>query len=174
MKETFVKPAVSAIIVKEEDGIQYILIQERQKEDGNTENGLIEIPGGKIREYESIFDSLRREVWEETGLMITYINGEDNVVIKEINGFKTITFQPYYTTQNLYGAYSLIMHTFICKAEGELLSKTNETDNIRWITVQRCSEMLNRRPELFFPMDIAILEKYFRQLNSFNDDTRSF
>jgi len=31
---------------------------------------MIEIPAEKIREYESVFDALRREVWEETGLNI--------------------------------------------------------------------------------------------------------
>lgn len=46
----------------------YILVQERCKPSDCEEDGFIEIAGGKIREYENIFDGLRREVWVETGL----------------------------------------------------------------------------------------------------------
>ena len=51
MMEIFVKPAVGAIIEKSENGCNYLLIQERRKENGGTENGLLEIPAGKIRDY---------------------------------------------------------------------------------------------------------------------------
>ncbi len=61
MRETFAKPAVGAIIEKSEKGERYILIQERQKENGGIENGMLELPAGKIREFENIFDALRRE-----------------------------------------------------------------------------------------------------------------
>lgn len=71
ISEIFAKPCVGAIIEKVIDNEKYILIQTRQKEDGNETNGMIEIPAGKIREYEDIFSTLRREVWEETGLNIT-------------------------------------------------------------------------------------------------------
>lgn len=64
--EIFAKPAVGAIIEKIEQGKRYILIQTRNKESGGIENGMTEIPAGKIREYENIFDALRREIWEES------------------------------------------------------------------------------------------------------------
>ncbi len=38
---------------------------------------MIEIPAGEIREFENIYDCLRREIHEETGLEVTYIEGED-------------------------------------------------------------------------------------------------
>lgn len=60
-KEKFMIPAVTAIVVKETDGVKYLLLQERWK-NNPLEDGLLEIPGGKISEYENIFDSLRREV----------------------------------------------------------------------------------------------------------------
>lgn len=48
MNETFAKPAVKAIIEKNINGEKHILIQKRQKEDGDHTNGLLEISGGKI------------------------------------------------------------------------------------------------------------------------------
>ena len=73
INEIFAKPAVGAIIEKDINGFRHILIQKRRK--NISEDGLIEIPAGKIREFENIFDALRREIKEETGLTITNIIG---------------------------------------------------------------------------------------------------
>jgi len=51
MIEIFAKPAVGAIIYKIEQGQRYILMQTRNKENGGSENGMIEIPAGKVRDY---------------------------------------------------------------------------------------------------------------------------
>ena len=44
MNEILAKPCVGAIIEKTENNERYILIQTRQKEDGNETNGMLEIP----------------------------------------------------------------------------------------------------------------------------------
>ena len=67
--------------------------------------------------YENIFDALRREVWEETGLHLTQIQGEENSHSLDIVGNQTISISPFCITQNLSGAYSLLLHTFLCTAE---------------------------------------------------------
>lgn len=122
---------------------------------------MLEIPAGKIREYESIFDTLRREVWEETGLTVTQIKGEENLIVSENSGYETISFVPFCSTQNLSGGYSIMLQTFICQAEGELLDETNETVNIRWETIEAVESMLKINPEQFYPMHINALRKYF-------------
>ena len=86
--EKFAIPCVAAIIEKIVNNKKYILIQTRQKEDGAETNGMLEIPAGKIREYENIFRALRREVKEETGLTITKILGEDRQVSKILRNIK--------------------------------------------------------------------------------------
>lgn len=48
-------------------------------------------------------------------------------------GNKTIMFSPYCVTQNLSDSCSLMLSTFLCEAEGELLERTDETENIRWM-----------------------------------------
>lgn len=161
MIEKFAKPAVGAIITKENNGEKYILIQERQKENGGNQNGLIEIPAGKIREYENIFDALRREVKEETGLNVTKIYGENLSVKSVVNGDEVISFEPYCVTQNLCGAYSLILNTFLCEAEGTLAQSTDETQNIHFEKADVVKEMLQNDLGSFFLMHVNALKKYF-------------
>ena len=96
--EKFAVPCVAAIIEKIVNNEKYILIQTRQKEDGAETNGMLELPAGKIREYENIFEALRREVKEETGLSITKILGEDNQISNFIKGNEVISYTPYCIT----------------------------------------------------------------------------
>lgn len=160
MTETFAIPAVGAIIVKRVEDEEFILVQTRKKNNGDGLDGLLEIPAGKIREYENIFEALRREVWEETGLHITSIQGEDDSKLLDVSGNKTIMFSPYCVTQNLSGAYSLILSTFLCEAEGELMEQTNETENIRWVRRDSLKEVVDNSPESIFLMHVHALRKY--------------
>ncbi|MBO5032370.1 MAG: NUDIX domain-containing protein [Lachnospiraceae bacterium] len=160
MKETFAIPAVGAIIVKQVGNEEFILVQNRKKNGSDGTDGLLEIPAGKIREYESIFDALRREVWEETGLHLTAVWGEEDSVFLDVAGNKTIVFSPYCVTQNLSGAYSIILSTFLCEAEGELLERTNETENIRWMKRDALKEIVDNSPESIFLMHVNALRKY--------------
>ena len=148
--EKFAIPCVAAIIEKIVNNEKYILIQTRQKEDGAETNGMLEIPAGKIREYENIFRALRREVKEETGLTITKILGEDRQIPNLIGDNEVISYTPYCVTQNLSGAYCIILNTFLCEAEGELLTETNESQNIHWMKIEELKKFLK-----------IILKKYF-------------
>ena len=152
--EKFAIPCVAAIIEKIVNNEKYILIQTRQKEDGAETNGMLEIPAGKIREYENIFEALRREVNEETELSITKILGEDNQISNFIKGNEVISYTPYCVTQNLSGAYSIILNTFLCEAEGELLTETNESQNIHWIKIEEFKKTLKNNPEKIFEIMI--------------------
>lgn len=161
INEIFAKPCVGAIIEKTVNDEKCILIQTRQKEDGEETNGMIEIPAGKIREYEDIFSALRREVWEETGLRITKILGENDIVSNQVGDVTTISFEPYCVTQNLSGAYSIVLNTFLCEAEGDLISCTDETDNIRWEKISNVERLIKEEPEKIFFMHLNALKKYF-------------
>lgn len=162
MRETFAIPAVSAIIEKLENGETYLLIQQRQKKDDKHTNGLLEVVGGKIREYEDIFHALRREVYEETGLKVTKIYGEEGCAEERIGGVSTHSFDPFCVTQNLDGIYSIIMMTFICSVEGEPAKNTNEATNIRWVKLDEIEKIVENFPETIFPMHVLPLKKYMR------------
>lgn len=140
--ESFAKPGVGGIIEKNIDGIDYILVQDRCKDEAKSEFGLLEIPAGKIREFENIFDCLRREIWEETGLKVTNITGENETIVFESNGYKVLNYSPFSCSQNLQGTYPIMVQIFICNADGELLNKSNETKNIRWIPLVELKDLL--------------------------------
>lgn len=168
MEEKFAKPAVGAIIERIINGKKHIIIQERWKEDGNETNGQYELPAGKIREYENAYDTLKREVFEETGLKVTKIIGEEEKTYSQDT--KTISFMPFFVTQNLENAYSLICSHFICEADGEPVTETNETRNIRWIEIHELSELLKNNKSDFFIMHINALEKYLKLNNVYMED----
>lgn len=162
MIEKFHIPGVAGIIEKEESGVRKILIQNRAKKDAANESGLIEIPAGKIREFENIFDTLKREIREETGLIVTEVMGGDFSPAIERNGYRVIGGEPFYVSQNIGGTYPILVITFLCKVRGETVIRSNESDHIRWVCVEELAERLSRQPETFYPMHCAALRKYFR------------
>lgn len=161
--EVFAKPAAGGIIEKIIDGVDYILIQDRFKENAPLEDGLIEIPGGKVREFENIYDCLRREIREETGLEVVEIEGEDEADIIESNGYRVINYTPFSSSQNISGNYPIMVHAFICKVRGDMFIKSDESKNIRWVSLIELREKLNNHENCFYPMYVTILKKYMSQ-----------
>jgi 8-oxo-dGTP pyrophosphatase MutT (NUDIX family) len=65
-------PIVSAIIERDHDGEKEILVQTRWKPDRDPHySGTLEIPAGGMYRYENVYDAVKREVLEETGLRVT-------------------------------------------------------------------------------------------------------
>lgn len=166
--EFLAKPGVGGIIEQTINGIHHILLQERYKDDSPLESGMIEIPAGKIREFENIFDCLRREIFEETGLEVTEIEGEYDTIIVEKNGYKVISYSPFTCSQNIKGDYPIMVQTFICRVEGNIMTHTNESQNVRWVTIDSLKEMLLKNEESFYPMHITTLKKYIIYKESIN------
>ena len=161
MKETFATPAVDAIIRRSINNEPHILIQTRNKANDQGTNGLLEIPAGKVHEYENIYSALRREVLEETGLLLTNIQGEELSFSSCINKNQTICTQPFCINQNLSGAYSIILSVFLCEADGEPLTETDETCNIHWMKEAELIDLVKNHPERFCLMSLNPLRKYF-------------
>lgn len=160
--ERFSKPGVGGIIEKEICGELHILIQQRFKVDAPDESGLFEIPAGKIREFENIFDCLRREIKEETGLDVVEIENEKEAVIYERNGYKVLFYTPFASAQNIDGTYPIMVQTFICKVTGEIIKQSDEAQNIKWIPISDLRNLLINQDELFYPMHVEILKKYLK------------
>lgn len=158
--EKFMIPGAGGILERSVGGVKYILLQERHKKEAPMEEGLIEIPAGKIREFESIYDCLRREIKEETGLDVVHIEGEEDSIIYESNGYKVISYEPFASSQNIEGTYPIMVQTFICQVQGELVPGTNETRSLRWVSIDELKELLESRPGRFYPMHVNTLRKY--------------
>lgn len=160
IKETFSIPGAGGIIVKKINCQEHILLQMRYKPNAVEENGLLEIPAGKIRAFESIFDTLKREIKEETGLVVTEILGENLSSIYKGNNYKVINFTPFSCSQNLEGSYPIMVFVFICHVEGNLLPYSDEAKNYKWTSIEEVRDLLEKSPESFYPMHVDTLKKY--------------
>lgn len=165
--EVFAKPAVAGIIEKKTDEQDYILIQDRSKKNAPKEEGLIEIPAGRVREYENVYACLRREIYEETGLEVLRIAGEDESSVLELNGQRIMDYTPFSCVQCIDGNYPLIMQAFICRTKGVPLHESEESKNIRWISINELNKLLSIEPEMFYPMHVATIKRYIRSKGVF-------
>lgn len=158
--ERFSIPGAGGIITRECDGVEHILFQERCKPDAPAERGLLEIPAGKIRAFECIYDALRREIKEETGLDVVEILGESAAAVYQHHAYKVVNFTPFSCAQNIEGAYPIMVFVFLCRVRGEMLPSTDEAVNYRWISVRELEDALRNHPEQFYPMHVDTLRKY--------------
>jgi NTP pyrophosphohydrolases including oxidative damage repair enzymes len=163
--ESLTIPGAGAIIEKSIGDKNYILIQIRDKQNVPAEKGLIEIPAGKIRAFENIYDCLRREVKEETGLDVIGIEGEAEASVYERNGYKVLNYTPFSSAQNTCGYYPIMVQIFICKVNGKILLETDETKNIRWVSLDELEIALKNNLDSFYPMHVDTLTKYLNFKN---------
>jgi len=152
-------PFVGAIIERAHKGEKQVLVQIREKKDDLKYSGSLEIPGGKFRAFEDVYETLKREVKEECGLDITSIVGEDkrkNYLNREDS---SDLIEPFCVTQMANGPFVGLI--FLCKAEGKLLSKTNETKDSQWMDYRRLKEIVDKNSEQIYTAFLAPLKKYF-------------
>jgi len=161
-EEKLAIPGVGGLIINNIDGVEHVLLQTRHKADAPNESGLLEIPAGKIRAFENIFDTLKREIKEETGLDVVEILGENLSTIYEGNSYKVINFMPFSCSQNLIGNYPIMVFVFICKVKGKLLPFSEEATNYKWTPILEIKKMLEDFPQSFYPMHVDTLKKYIK------------
>jgi 8-oxo-dGTP pyrophosphatase MutT (NUDIX family) len=141
------------------DGIE-ILVQVRNKphEGGKW----IELPGGRVEEFESLVDALRREVREETGLAVTSIEGFDTRIETDAPDTRVECLQPFAVYQTLRGPVDSMGVYFRCGAEGELLVTGDETERMQWMPVSRLAALLDQDAQRFSWVDRGGLSYYLR------------
>lgn len=165
--ERFAIPGVAGIIEGKINNKDCILVQKRCKNSSSDEFGLLEIPAGKIREFENVFSCLRREIKEETGLNVSEITGENESVLIERGGYKVVNYQPFACSQNTEGDYPIMVQVFICKANGNLLNSSSESEEIKWMELDELEKELDTNQSNFYPMHINTLKKFISSKNSF-------
>lgn len=151
-------PFVGAIIERETGGKKQVLVQVRQKESDTQYSGSVEIPGGKFRAFEDIYTTVRREVKEESGLDITFIDGEDRRVNYPNRDDISSLIEPFCVTQMSNGPFVGLI--FLCKAEGEPVQETNETKQARWMDLKELRQLVDNKPEGIYTAFLGPLKKY--------------
>lgn len=142
-----------AIIEKGVGTTVQIVVQWRDKRG----EGCWEFPGGRIEPYESLYDTVRREVKEETGLDVTFITGEDEC-FQEGN---VECLKPFSVYQTLEGYLDSVGFHFICQAQGELLSSGDDSKEIKWIGLEELKKLLEE--EAFSNIDKVAALLYLKE-----------
>lgn len=162
-------PVVTAIIQRIYLDKKQILIQTRWKPDRDpVYSGTFEIAAGVMDAFESVYDALRREVFEETGLRVVsifpknnekvYSTGKDDLVIG---------FEPFYCHQQIKNGRPWVGFAFICEvAEEEPKEQEGETKDIRWINLEEFEDLVRKKPEQIFALQLPILERYFEYIRN--------
>ncbi len=151
-------PFVGAIIERNFEGKKQVLIQIREKDTDPIYSGSLEIPGGKFRAFEDVYTTLRREVREECGLEITFVEGEDRRKDYSNRDDTSSQIDPYCVTQMAKGPF--IGMIFKCQATGEPVQKTNETKEARWIDFTELKDLVDSHPEKIYTAFLAPLKKF--------------
>lgn len=158
------RAVVSAIIEKVENGRRYIFVQTRWKPEASpTYLGVLEIPAGGIDSYENVYDAIRREVQEETGLEITrFIDDEHTPIMEMRPGDTSIAFRPFLCQQVLEtnGGLPWVGFVFRCEAAGTITMEPTEAKDPRWMSIDELDELLTSHPDQIFSLQIATLRYY--------------
>lgn len=151
-------PFVGAIIERIHKGKKQILIQVRAKSSDKKYSECFEIPGGKLRAFEDIYDCLKREVNEECGLEITLIKDENKRLDLKNKDDTSSLIIPFCVTQMIEGPFIGLI--FICQAQGEPILLTNESKNARWMDLEEVKELVHNSPEKFYTAFLGPITKY--------------
>lgn len=151
-------PFVGAIIEREVDGRMQILLQIREKSNDKKYSGCYEIPGGKMRAFEDVYETLRREVKEECGLDLTHISGNDKRIdFKNLKDTSSL-IEPFCVTQLQEGPFIGLI--FLCRASGTPLAFTQESKDCKWVDIEEISRIIEDSPQKFYTAFLAPLKKY--------------
>jgi 8-oxo-dGTP pyrophosphatase MutT (NUDIX family) len=158
-------PVVSAIIERQHEGKIQILVQTRWKPERDpVYSGTIEIAAGVMDEYENVYDALKREVLEETGLVITKIKPDNSTKIyttgREDASFG---FMPFCCHQQLKNGKPWIGFAFLCEVEDkEPTPQEGEVKDARWIDKEDFRNIFENTPEKIFGLQLGVLDYYFK------------
>lgn len=151
-----------AIVVQTIDNQIQIVIQKRQRK-GEPE--YYELPGGRIEEYELITDAIKREVFEETGLVVTEIENEDDQILtlNDKNAFSIQCIKPFTSYQTIKGPVDSFGLYFICKVKGNLLYQGDDSIDAHWALISEIESLIKNNK--FSDIDKAAVMLFMNESN---------
>lgn len=148
---------VRGLLVREVENEKQLIIQQRKRK---GESEVYELPGGRINEYESIVDGLKREILEETGLKVTAIRGEQDAITTNGKSFSMEYIKPFSAYQTIAGPVDSFGIHFICEVEGELLTAGDDTADIHWAGREEIQSLIDTKR--FSEIDLPAILMFLR------------
>jgi 8-oxo-dGTP pyrophosphatase MutT (NUDIX family) len=160
----FPVPNVSAIIERRRGQLTEVLIQVRWKPERDlVYSGTFEIPAGGIGRHESVYDALKREVFEETGLRVTSFRPDVKTDMHSEVDDAVFAFVPFCCQQQLRGR-ARVGFVFVCTvAADEPVPGRGEVGEITWFDTASLKKLLRESPERIFIFQRPVLEFYLSQ-----------
>jgi len=164
MNEPKPKAVISAILFKRfPEGVKIYLQTRWKPVTSPTYSGMLEIPAGAIDSYENVYDTLKREVKEETNLDITRIVDDyQGEIVEPRANDRAFVFRPYLCQQVLATNNGLpwVGFVFLCEVDGEVKIQESEAKDPVWLPLTELASLVNDQPQQFFPLQLPVL-KYF-------------
>ncbi len=160
-------PFVGAIIERENEGEIEILIQTRWKpEKDPVYSGTFEFPAGRLDDgYENVYEALKREVHEETGLILKCVKDDSQTRIYSTKkNDASFGYRPFCNVQQLKNGKPWIGFIFLCEVEnGEAIAQKSEVKDIKWMKKEELRTLFENEPEKLFTLELPAWEYYFKQ-----------
>lgn len=156
-KEKRFKVVVNAIALMCAENKEYILLQENKKQNGN--GSIFELPGGVIRESESVYGYLRRKL-KANGFELTKIFGEDkcNELIYEEEVLTV--FKPFCVTQSFNDNNLIFSSTILCEVDSANVKNDSNKCDFKWVCTDELRAMLVDHQENISAHNIAALKLF--------------
>lgn len=154
---------ISVIIEREHTGDREVLVQTRWKPEKDPQySGTLEIPAGGIHAYENVYDAVKREVLEETGLRVKSFYPDIQTKTYAPKDDDCFAFMPFCCQQQLRGGVPRLGFVFICSVEDtEPIPQRDEVKDIRWIKKFQLKKIFETTPERIFTLQLPVLDYYF-------------
>ena len=136
---------------------EYILLQENKKQHANE--SIFELPGGVIRESESVYGYLRRKL-KANGFQVTKIFGENKC--NELSYEEQIftVFKPFCVSQNYNDNNLIISSTILCEVNSANVKNHSNRDDFKWVCTDDLRAMLVEHQENISAHNIAALKLF--------------
>lgn len=161
------KVVVSALLERTRNGKKELFVQTRYKPQSSPNYlNVLEIPAGGIEPYENVYEALKREVKEETGLdIVRFIDDVSTGVLENRHGDKSMAFRPFICQQVTETNDGLPWYgfVFLCEVTGEIKMQVEEAKDPRWLDLMELKKFLDQKPEEVFSLQYATLKKYIEE-----------
>lgn len=163
-REKCVKVVVNAIALMCAEDKEYILLQENKKQHANE--SIFELPGGVIRESESVYWYLRRKL-KANGFEVTKIFGEDKCNELSYEEEVLTVFKPFCVSQSFNDNNLIISSTILCEVDSANVKNDSNKYDFKWLCTDDLRAMLVDQKENICVHSIEALKLFCKSLKSY-------